>query len=169
MNGIVVLRKLTTYAFPILLITFSVILFVFLSVICANVANVYSASVGWEIVAPSALIGRKEYLILGLGLTTIYILINDLFSLEFLLEVSDAALVNLCLVFLIAYILRQRSQTPPNLFAKSTYFAAWALSSTIAAIHYSNEAFLTVSPFAVSLTAILLTIFVSLLGKRVFG
>lgn len=109
----------------------SMIFFVFLSVLCANVANVYSASVGWELVAPKALIGRKEYLILGLGLTTIFILIFDLFPLEAVLHTTDSSLVNLCLVLLLGYIIRIFQKKIVGLFEKITYFSAWFLASCL--------------------------------------
>ncbi len=80
--------KLQFWVLVMKCLDFSLIVFVFLSVICANVANVYSASVGWEVLAPSALVGRKEYLILGLGLTVIFIFVSNLFSVELLLNSS---------------------------------------------------------------------------------
>lgn len=107
----------------------ALIAFIVLSVISANVANVYSASVGWELVAPKALVGRKEYLILGLGLTTIFILVSNLFSAEFLLHVSDSSLVNLSIVLLIGYILARRAKRMPNRRERLSYFMAWALST----------------------------------------
>jgi purine-cytosine permease-like protein len=109
----------------------ALIFFIFLSVLCANVANVYSASVGWELVAPKALIGRKEYLILGLGLTTIFILIFDLFPLEEVLHVSDSSLVNLCLVLLLGYIISRYQKKSIGLFEQTTYFSAWLLTTCL--------------------------------------
>ena len=109
----------------------ALIFFVFLSVLCANVANVYSASVGWELVAPKALIGRKEYLILGLGLTTIFILIFDLFPLEAVLHASDSSLVNLCLVLLFGYLISRYLKRPVSFFDKVTYFTAWFLATCL--------------------------------------
>lgn len=107
---------------------------VFLSVVSANVANVYSASVGWEILAPSRLVGRKEYLILGLCLTTIFILVENLFSIEWLLTFSDAALINLSIVFLVGYFVSRLQRRLPDRFEKRSYFLAWILSSFISGI-----------------------------------
>lgn len=107
------------------------IAFIFLSVICANVANVYSASIGWELVAPKALVGRKEMLILGLGLTTIFILVVDLFSLEFLLNFSDSSLVNLSIVLLLGYIITRQQKRLPSRFEQLTYFTAWLFSTLV--------------------------------------
>jgi purine-cytosine permease-like protein len=108
----------------------SLIIIVFVSVICANVSNVYSASVGWELVAP-VLAGRKEYLILGLGLTIIFILISNIFSMDTLLETTDVCLVNLSLVLILSFIIRKFEHKPPDLFEKSIYFAAWFVASLV--------------------------------------
>lgn len=104
------------------------IILIFFSVICANISNVYSASVGWEIVAPT-LAGRKEYLILGLGLTTIFILISNIFSMHYLLETTDTALINLCFIVIIAYFIHRLKKTMPTPFEQVVYFLAW-LSAT---------------------------------------
>ncbi|NGX41137.1 MAG: hypothetical protein KR126chlam4_00975 [Candidatus Anoxychlamydiales bacterium] len=71
-----------SFTSPSLILKISLISLIFFSTICTNVANVYSASVGWELIAP-ILAGIKEYLILGLGLTIIFILIANIFSLNF--------------------------------------------------------------------------------------
>lgn len=116
----------------------SLIIFVFLSVICANVANIYSASVGWEVIAPSALVGRKEYLVIGLGLTTIFVLLSNIFSVNFLISASDSSLVNLCLVLILGYIISRLHKRPPNSFEQKAYFSAWLLSSLINIFQYAD-------------------------------
>jgi hypothetical protein len=143
---------------------YSLIVFIFLSVICSNVANVYSASVGWEIVAPSALVGRKEYLILGLGLTILFILISNLFSINFLLITSDCSLVNLCMTLTIAFAIRKRLKKPPTPHLQITYFIAWLLSSILNIFQFYHESFF--SPLALSFTTIVLVIGISLLGMK---
>jgi cytosine permease len=148
----------------------ALIVFVFLSVICANVANVYSASVGWEVIAPKALVGRKEYLILGLSLTIVFILVSNLFSMETLLNASDSSLVNLCIVLILGYVVSQVRKKVPSSFHQKTYFAAWLLATIVNTLQYckivSNES----SPFVIGLGVILLVLFTSyvthLLGKR---
>ena len=144
---------------------FSLIGFISLSLICANVANVYSASVGWELVAPRALVGRKEYFILGLGLTTIFVLVSGLFSLELCLEISDNSLVMLCIVLLFGFIISQRKKQLPDFFEKQTYFIAWLLSSLI-----NTFQFLRLLPQAPTLligtSVILLVIGSSFLTRR---
>jgi purine-cytosine permease-like protein len=157
--------------------SFSLIFFVFLSVLCANVANVYSASVGWELIAPKALIGRKEYLILGLGLTTIFILIFDLFPLEAVLHTSDSSLVNLCLVLLLGYIINRSQKHPIGIFEQSTYFVAWFLSTCLDVVQLiipqntpSDSLFFN---FLLIVAVILLAFtgkrFVQFLGRRFLG
>lgn len=124
----------------------SSIVFIFLTVICANVANVYCASVGWEVVAPAAFVGRKENLILGLGLTMIFILIADLFSIELLLHISDSALANLSRVLIVGYIISRIIKRPPNAFDQSTYFIAWLLATLLNAVEFHTIISSTLSP-----------------------
>ena len=109
----------------------SLIAFIALSVISANVANVYSASVGWEVLAPAALVGRKEYLILGLSLTTIFILFSDLVPVELLLSTSDISLVNLCIILLIGSMITKKSKRAPSILLKTSYFLAWLISTGV--------------------------------------
>ncbi len=133
----------------------ALVVFVFVSVICANVANVYSASVGWEVIAPKALVGRKEYLILGLGLTTLFIMLSNLFSLDALLDISDSSLVNLCIIFIVGYFVSRLKRRAPNPFEQCTYFIAWSLSTLINALQRLEVTATQLSPF---ITAILITL-----------
>ena len=139
----------------------ALIVFVFVSVICANVANVYSASVGWEVIAPKALVGRREYLILGLGLTTIFILISNIFSVEFLLEASDSSLVNLCLVLILGYVLSRWKKRGPNLYEQWAYFVAWLLSTVVNVLQYGKWVGTEISPLMAGILVILATVLLS--------
>lgn len=143
----------------------SLVALVFLSVICANVANVYSASVGWEVIAPTALVGRKEYLILGLGLTTVFILVSDLVSVEVLLEASDSSLVNLCITLVLGYILSRAFKRSPAEFDKHTYLIAWFLSTLVNTLQYCQIAHLGFSPLLVGFAIILLTVLFAQVAK----
>ena len=145
----------------------ALILFVFFSVICANVANVYSASVGWEVIAPTALIGRKEYLILGLGLTIIFILVANLISVEVLLNASDSSLVNLCLVLILGYIISRLVGGSPSLFEQRSYFVAWLLSTCANTLQFCKMVPMEVSPLIVGLVIILAVIAASRMGRAV--
>ncbi|MBP9842188.1 MAG: hypothetical protein KBC64_07180 [Simkaniaceae bacterium] len=118
----------STFLYAAMPLRLALIILIGISAVCANVANVYSASVGWEVIAP-ILAGRKEYLILGLGLTLIFILIGDLFPMELLLNITDAALVNLCLVFILGFLLRKFSHHIPSSKLQYMYFSSWALAS----------------------------------------
>ena len=137
---------------------------VFISVVCANVANVYSASVGWEIVAP-IFAGRREYLILGLGLTIIYILIANVFSLEFLLNVTDNALVNLCLVLLVGYIYRLFMKRHPNAYEKFSLFIAWIVSTILITLQLAEHIFVNYSTLSVGFVVVI-SVFVFFLIVR---
>ncbi len=136
--------------------------FIFLSVICANVANVYSASVGWELLAPKALVGRKEYFILGLGLTTIFILLSDLFSTQLLLNISDSSLVNLCLILVSGYIISRQTHKPPHNHLQLTYLTAWLLSTLANTLQLTNLLFANVSTLLLSCIIIFLVVGLSL-------
>lgn len=139
----------------------SLIVFVFFSVICANVANVYSASVGWEVIAPKALVGRKEYLILGLILTTVFILVSNLFSVEFLLHATDCSLVNLCIILILGHVISQLSKRGPSSFERNTYFIAWLLSTVINVLHFGRFIPDDISPLVIGLIVILSVLFIS--------
>jgi cytosine permease len=147
--------------------SYSLIFFIFLSVLCANVANVYSASVGWEIIAPKALIGRKEYLILGLILTTIFILVFDLFPLESLLNASDSSLVNLCIILLIGHVVSLYKKKPADLFEKSTYFVTWLLATGIEIIQFINPKYIPTTSLGINFVLIITLIFFSFVGRGI--
>lgn len=137
-----------------LLRTFLVV-FVFLSVICTNVANVYSASVGWEVVAPKALVGRREYLILGLALTTIFILGSNVLSVHGLLHIADQSLVNLCLVLILGYMIQRWVRKMPGRFEQGCYFVAWLLSTALNVTQLAWPSSVAINPLSLSFAVIL--------------
>lgn len=143
----------------------ALILLVFLAVICANVANVYSASVGWEVIAPSSLVGRKEYLILGLGLTTVFIMVANLLSVELLLNASDSSLVNLCLTLILGYMVSRFVKKAPSDFDKQSYFVAWAISTLVNTLQYCGIARVEYSPLVVGLGVIISIIVLAQITK----
>jgi purine-cytosine permease-like protein len=146
-----------------LILKISLSAFIFISAICSNVANVYSASVGWEIIAPKALIGRQEYLIMGLSLTAIFILFSNSLSPLFLLTASDYALVNLSLIFILVYIINRDKHL--SLKQKTIYFFGWFLASSLNVVQ-SLEIFLTsISEVALSLVTILLAVLAANMQK----
>ena len=145
------------------LLRMSLIGLIFISTICANVANVYSASVGWEIVAPAALVGRKEYLILGLGLTTVFILVSNVFSLDLLLNTTDDSLMNLCLVLFISYLISRLVKRPPTAFEKMIYFIAWLVATVCNILQYFHFLMSAYSTLQIGLAGILATIGIGML------
>lgn len=149
-----------------LVLKIPLICFILLSVICTNVANVYSASVGWELVAPKNFVGRKEYFILGLGLTTIFILITGLFSIDLFLQTFDSSLVNLCIVLIIGYYIKGRRYKLPNQFEQTSYFVAWLLSSIVNALQYSQILLINYSTLIASVCVILLAVLPSVILYR---
>lgn len=142
------------------LLKISFILLIFISVINANVANVYSASVAWELVAPTVLVERKEYLILGLGLTTIFMLVANTFSLAFLLNPADSSLVDLCLVLFFGYIIQLIKKRVPNTFEHLTYFLAWLIATIINCLQQSSNFLPNFSPLIVGTALISTTIII---------
>lgn len=151
------------------LFSISLIFFVLVSVLCANVANVYSASVGWELVAPKALIGRKEYLILGLSLTTIFILVFDLFPLESVLNTSDSSLVNLCIVLLLGHIVSLYKKKKPSWADKLTYFTAWLVSTSVDITQLINPPLIPFDSLTINFLIIVGTISCSILMRESFS
>lgn len=149
------------------LFSYALLFFIIVSVLCANVANVYSASVGWELVAPTAFIGRKEYLILGLSLTTIFVLIFGLFPLEKVLNTSDSSLVTLCLVLLIGHIITSFKKKSVTLFEQTTYFIAWLLSTLINILELIYPTLFPFSSLTVNFLLILSVIFFSFTGRKI--
>ena len=107
------------------------IVLILLSAVCANVSNVYSASVGWEVMAPKALVGRKEYLILGLLLTIFFISVVDAVSLKVPLEICDAALINLCLVIIVGFVVFLFTRRSPSCLQRTLYLWSWLSMTTL--------------------------------------
>ncbi|HSX26287.1 MAG TPA: hypothetical protein VLE89_04690 [Chlamydiales bacterium] len=138
------------------LLRISLLIFIFVTAVCTNVANVYSASVGWELVAPRTLVGRKEYMILGLCLTIFYILLSNVFSPIYLLETSDCALVNFCLVLIFAYLVIRYQKIKPTPYQQCVYFTAWLLSTAANTVQFSLEPNPSQSPLLVSLGIIVI-------------
>lgn len=145
----------------------SLVALIFLSTICTNVSSVYSASVGWELVAP-IFAGIKEYLILGLGLTIIFILIGNLFSMDFISDITGNALVNLSIVFIAGFLLSLIFKRPPDSFEQTTYLIAWAGSTFVNILQFSDLFAKNVSSIILGFIIILLTVFFALSSRKVF-
>lgn len=126
-----------THGNPLLSISLFVLIFV--SVICANVSNVYAGSVGWEVWAPKSLIGKKEYLLFGLGLTSFFIFFSNLFAIDIMLEKTDAALVNICLVLIIGYIIYLIRHKHPTSIEKYFYFFSWLMATSFSFSTHESE------------------------------
>lgn len=134
-------------------LSISLFLLIFLSVICANVSNVYAGSVGWEVWAPKSLVGKQEYLLIGLGLTAIFIFFANMIPLSLLLEKTDSALVNICIVLIIGYLICLFTRTKPNLLDKYIYFLAWLVSVTYNLITHDESALLELSIIIIIIAA----------------
>lgn len=133
------------------------LILIFVSAICANVGNVYSASVGWELIAP-IFAGRKEYLILGLGSTIIFILVGNIFSLDVMLMVTDNSLVNLCIILVIGYLLSLFNKAAPDFTQQVTYFIAWLLATAFNVLYATHLIRPIQIPLIVEITIILIVI-----------
>lgn len=144
----------------------ALITFVFFSVIGANAASVYTASVGWEVLAPRAFIGRKEYLILGLGLSTLFILASSSLHTNTLLNITDISLVNLCMVLILAYAIRKTSNRPIAVFDQLTYLIAWFLATSVNVWQIYGSPTFTISPVAIAAIIIAGTIFLQISFKK---
>lgn len=146
----------------------SLVVFIFISAICTNISNVYSSSVGWELIAP-ILAGIKEYLILGLGLTISFILIANVISMNFLASVTDASLVNLCLVLVFGYIIFLKVKRPPNIFEQGTYFIAWLVATVLNIFQYSDGLTKMIPPLFLGLFVMLIIIGLSFWLMPIFN
>lgn len=142
------------------LLKFLLIGFIFISVVCANVANVYSASVGWELLAPKALVGSKEYFILGLSLTTILILQSGLFSTDIFLQPSDYSMVNLCIILIVGYIVKKHTGKAPDLLQQTIYCMAWGVSTLVNSVQIYQVILTKFSYFSVSIAIIIIMMIV---------
>lgn len=109
------------------------LLVVLLSCLCVNAVNIYSASIAWELIAPGALLGKKEYAILGIALTTIFVLITGFFSMELLLTLTDIPLANLCIVLVFGYFGKLLVGNLRS-FDKWICYFGWLVGSTITVI-----------------------------------
>ncbi len=123
---------------------------VFISTINANVSNIYSASVGWEIVAP-ILARRKEWLILGLGLTIASVLLINLFSLDILLNVADNSLVNLSLIFIVGFLITKYFKGLSRLSYATGCMIAWLVASLLTILTSFNWIFPAIPPVFIGL------------------
>jgi purine-cytosine permease-like protein len=146
------------------------IIFIFISAISANITNVYSSSVGWELLAP-ILAGKKEYLILGLSLTLGFILIANIISLEILANLTDYALINLAFTIITAYTFFLRTKRKPFLYEKLSYFAAWVISIIFNFLQIYGIILKTISPlitgFVLVISIISLLMIIKPLIKKV--
>ncbi len=105
-------------------------IFLFISAVYANVYTVYSSSVGWEVLAPTALVGRKEYMILGMALTIFFISFYKVFSLHRLLDIADTAMINLCLVLFWFFLAHLFIQGPETIKENIIYLLAWLIATS---------------------------------------
>lgn len=119
------------------LFRFGLIVLIMISAVISNISNVYAASVGWELVAP-ALAGRKEYLMLGLGFTIVFILVANIFSTSLLLEIFDSSLMNLAIMLVVGYVISCFKQHRPNIYEKTIYFLAWLIATLFSSLQYSK-------------------------------
>jgi purine-cytosine permease-like protein len=153
--------------------TVLLIAFILFSAIYANVYNVYSSSVAWEILAPApTLVGRKEYMILGLSLTILFISFYKTFSIHTLLDIADSAMINLCLILFWVYITKNIfKKEPSSSWDRHLFHASWLVTSalnTTQVIRYgfiSNQVLIT-STVLLSLFPLIRQILIYLRKRR---
>lgn len=136
------------------------ITFIFLSAINANITNIYSASVAWEVLAPR--LARKEWLILGLGLVIITVLVINVFSLSWLLNFADSGLVSLTLIFIAGYLVDRHLKIGNPSHDRLACAAAWVTSFTFASLQSFGLIFKNLDSIyiiLISLSVILTTYF----------
>lgn len=134
--------------------------FLFLSAINANITNIYSASVAWEVLAPR--LARKEWLILGLCLVIVTVLVINVFSLSWLLSFADSGLVSLTLIFIAGYLIDKHLKMGSSNQDRLACAAAWIASFTFTALQSFGLLFKNIDSIyiiLISMTAILTTYF----------
>ncbi|MCH9625774.1 MAG: hypothetical protein S4CHLAM123_09540 [Chlamydiales bacterium] len=135
-----------------------------LSCLCVNSVNIYSASIAWELVAP-VLAGRKEYTILGLALTSIFVLTTNLVPMRTLLVVTDVFLSGLCLVLVLGYLGKLWLKQPLEKLDRWICLIGLLVGTTIALIGgLQKEVVLSllISGFLVSILVVAITV----LGRK---
>ena len=145
--------------------------FLLISAVYANVYNVYSSSVGWEVLAPTALVGRKEYMILGLALTIFFISFYKVFSLHNLLDIADTAMINLCIVLFCFFLTRLLMRKPSTTKEKYLYLFAWVVSLMLNSFQVLYYGFISDYVLLTSVVTITCFVFINLLtevGKKYF-
>ena len=112
---------------------------VLLSCLCVNAVNIFSASIGWEVVVP-ILAGRKEYTILGLGLTSAFVLMTQLLPMHYLRIITEISLSSLCLVLIVGYLSRLSIRGHLKVWDQWVYFFAWLFGTicSLVALQFKN-------------------------------
>lgn len=144
------------------------VILIALSVVCANVANVYSSSVGWEVLAPKSLIGQREYMLLGFGLTMIFITMSDMISSKLLVDIADISLINLCLLLFFGFIMSLVLKRLPSKHEQGIYFGAWCVATIFNLMQYFSEAFCSYSPLIIANGVMIFTIALGFTCRRFF-
>lgn len=133
------------------------LILIIISCLCVNMVNIYSASIAWEVVVP-ILAGRKEYTILGLGLTSAFVLITYLIPMHLMLKITEIILSNLCLVLVIGYLGKLWNRGVIAQSDKVIYCLAWVTGSSIALYGTLQEqATLLLTGFSLSVVAVVIT------------
>ena len=143
-------------------LTFKILflILVVFSCICANAVNIYSASIGWEVIVP-IFAGRKEYTILGLGLTSAFVLMTHILPMHYLRVITEISLSNLCLVLIIGYLSRLWSHVKLPRFDQSIYLLSWLIGTVFSLIALQQKNIpLFCLGFVLTAVIALLTLFV---------
>ncbi len=141
-------------------------IFLFISAIYANVYNVYSSSVGWEVVAPKSLVGRKEYMIIGLALTIFFISFYNMFSLHGLLDIADSSMMNLCIVLFCFFLTCKIAYKSRNVKEKCLYLLAWLIASAFNMLQVFHYGFISTYVLLTSISIIVFFSFMNALLEK---
>ncbi|WP_316358966.1 hypothetical protein [Candidatus Neptunichlamydia sp. REUL1] len=137
-----------------LILKYALLGFTILSTMSSNVTNIYSASVGWELLAPESFLGKKELLILGLGLTTVFTTVGDFLPAKQFAEATDLALVNLACIFIFAYIVKLKRTNQVSSIDQLVYLTTWILATIINSLQFYNVCLTQFSYLSTSLLII---------------
>lgn len=135
------------------------LIIIVLSCLCVNMVNVYSASIAWEMIVP-IFAGRKEYTILGLGLTSAFVLITNLLPMHLMMEITEIILSNLCLVLVFGYLGKLWNHEAVRKLDKILYCLGWIVGSAIAlygGIQKEDRFPILITGFSLSVGVVILT------------
>ncbi|PIS02046.1 MAG: hypothetical protein COT85_07875 [Chlamydiae bacterium CG10_big_fil_rev_8_21_14_0_10_42_34] len=119
--------------FSVFLITF-----IILSLISANLVNIYFASAGWEMIFPHRK-SNKEYVIIGLLGTLAYTFIQLTAPMQFFLDVAENFIASLGIILLLSFLTKTFEHHRPRPYEKMINFSCWFFGAIIGTLYSAKN------------------------------